>query len=170
MKNDLFTLRISSQRSYRSQWKGQEKGFETLPDDQAHRRCQLNHLLPHTPPLTVRPNPPLPLLLSGGCSKDNLAALAQNRDIAPSPISGAWLHNPSPAPTLPHMAETEKLLCPSLGDRPHFPKPWNSLASGQLFIDFLMVCFAVFTEDIYPKKKKKINKGEEIPQNILKIH
>ena len=36
-----------------------------------------------------------------------------------------------------------------------FPKPWNSLASGQLFIDFLMVCFVVFTEDIYHKKKKK---------------
>ena len=169
MKNDPFTLRISNQRSYRSQWKGQEKGFETLPDNQAHRRCQLNYLLSHTPPLTVRPNPPLPLLLSGGCSKDNLAALAQNRDIALLPFQEhdcIILHQHPPSLTW----QSQRSCCaPSLGDLPHFPKPWNSLASGQLFIDFLMVCFVVFTEDIY-QKKKKINKGEEIPQNILKIH
>lgn len=125
-KWSIITLIISNQRSYRSQWKRREKGVKRRSDDQAHRMCQLNHLVSHTPPLTLRPNPPLPLLLSGGCSKDNLVALPQNWDNAPSPISGAWLHNPSPAPTLPHMAEPEKQLCPPLGDRPPFPKPWNS--------------------------------------------
>lgn len=102
-------------------------------------------------------------------SKDALdCCLKTKPGISPSHILSERFHNLSPAPSLQWQC-LDKSLCPPLGGP--LPKPWSFVASEQLFIDFLMVCFALFPEESYQKaKQNKTNKGEEIIQNILKIY
>lgn len=141
--------------------------------------CQLNPLLLLTPSLLPLSDliflcstpPPLP---RAAAKWPYVAALSHSISLpltSPGPLSGGWLgipkgdpcfKDPNSGPRQPQnpysCGRVETSHWESLGDP--CLRPWDSVGSGRLFVDFPMTCFALFPEEL-----SKINK-----QTYLKVY